>query len=47
MTGELVEVTDHDVVLDAGGKRVIVVLDGRAVLVGPGEWARVRGRPLM
>ena len=37
VTGALTEATDHDVVLDAAGRRVVVVLDGRAVLAAPGE----------
>lgn len=46
VTGDVVEVTEHDVVLDAAERRVVVVLDGRAVLVAPGERAVVSGRRL-
>ena len=46
VTGALTETTDHDVVLDAAGRRVVVVLDGRAVLAAPGERVSVRGRRL-
>ena len=44
VTGDVVEVTDHDVLLLAGRRRVVVVLDGRAVLAAPGERATARGR---
>ncbi len=47
VTGDVVEVTDHDVLLLAGRRRVVVVLDGRAVLAGPGERATARGRLLV
>ena len=46
VTGALTEATDHDIVLDAAGRRVVVVLDGRAVLAAPGERVSVRGRRL-
>ena len=46
VTGALTEATDHDVVLDAAGRRVVVVLDGRAVLAAPGDRVSVRGRVL-
>jgi hypothetical protein len=34
------------VVIEAGGRRVVVVRDGHAVLVDEGETGRVRGRRL-
>jgi hypothetical protein len=46
VSGDVVEVTDHDVLLRAGRRRVVVVLDGRAALATPGERATARGRRL-
>jgi hypothetical protein len=46
VTGRIAEVTDEDVVIEADGRRVVVVLDGHAVLVDEGETGRVRGRRL-
>ncbi len=44
--GTLEEITEHDVVLDTGGRRVIVVLDGHRVLAGLHAPAQVPGRRL-
>lgn len=45
--GTLTEVTDHDVVLEAGRQRVVVVLDGHRVLAGLHHPAQVPGRRLV
>lgn len=44
--GALAEVTEHDVVLDTGDRRVIVVLDGHRVQADLGAPAQVPGRRL-
>ncbi|MGI8644731.1 MAG: hypothetical protein ACR2JD_00155 [Nocardioides sp.] len=44
--GALAEVTEHDVVLDTGDRRVIVVLDGHQVRADLGAPAQVPGRRL-
>lgn len=44
--GTLEEITEHDVVLDTGGRRVIVVLDGHRVLADLHAPAQVPGRRL-
>jgi len=44
--GALAEVTEHDVVLDTGDRRVIVVLDGHLVQADLGAPAQVPGRRL-
>jgi len=45
--GRVVEITDDDVVLDTGDRRVVVVLDGRRVLVDLHECGQVPGRRLV
>lgn len=44
--GQLEEVDAHVAVLDTGSRRVVVVLDGHAVLARVGEQAQVPGRRL-
>lgn len=44
--GEVVEMDEHEVVLDAGQREVIVVLDGHTNPVGYQQPAQVRGRAL-
>jgi hypothetical protein len=46
VSGTVAEVTEHDVVIETEGQRVVVVLDGHAVLVDEGRMGRVRGRRL-
>ena len=44
--GDVVEMDEHEVVLDAGQREVVVVLDGHTNPVGYQQPAQVRGRAL-